>query len=149
MRKTEMLWFDDVSPLNEPVLAFPVIGRLSMRQFFILGLASVISYEVFMDTHSPASAISACIGALLAFARPNVGSTEWMMLSMMMFLAGGRRQAALWRKLRGTRSGASGNLGLASSLVAKEGTATALLRVLGSLRARRDGVHEKHRVSQA
>ncbi|MDE1863026.1 MAG: hypothetical protein KGI33_08950 [Thaumarchaeota archaeon] len=87
MRRTEMLWFEDVSAVNEPVLSFPVIGRISMRQFFILGIAGMASYGLFSATHGPASAVPISIGAFLALVKPKVGSTEWMIFSSVLFFA--------------------------------------------------------------
>ncbi|GEM_PF-3179707 len=87
MRETEMMWFEDVSPVNEPVLSFPVIGRLSMRQFVVLGTSLLASYAVFSSGHSPLAAIPACIGALLTFVRPSVGPAEWMAMAALLFVA--------------------------------------------------------------
>src|SRR5579864_3899637 len=90
MRRTEMLWFEDVSALNEPVLSFPVFGRISMKQFFILGITGMISYALFSITHGLVSAIPICFGAFLTFVKPKVGSSEWMIVSIILFLAGRR-----------------------------------------------------------
>lgn len=90
LRKTEMLWFEDVSALNEPVLSFPVFGRISMKQFFILGITGMISYALFSGTHGLVSAIPICFGAFLTFVKPKVGSSEWMIVSIILFLAGKR-----------------------------------------------------------
>ncbi len=90
MRKTEMLWFEDVSALNEPVLSFPVFGRISMKQFFILGITGMISYALFSITHGLVSAIPICFGAFLTFVKPKVGSSEWMIVSIILFLVGRR-----------------------------------------------------------
>lgn len=86
MRNSEMLWFEDVSAINEPVLSFPVFGRISMKQFFILGIAGMISYGLFSATHGLVSAIPIGIGAFLTVVKPKVGSTEWMFLSIVLFL---------------------------------------------------------------
>lgn len=86
MRRSEMLWFEDVSAINEPVLSFPIFGRISMRQFFILGVAGMISYGLFSATHGLLSATPISIGAFLTLVKPKVGSTEWMIYSIMKFL---------------------------------------------------------------
>lgn len=101
MRTSEMLWFDDVSPMNEPVLFFPVIGRISMRQFAMLGTSALASYWAFSAGHSPLAAIPACIGAVLALVRPRAGSAEWMAFSALLFIA---------RKLGSWRPGGAGRL---------------------------------------
>lgn len=90
MRNSEMLWFEDVSAINEPVLSFPVFGRISMKQFFILGIAGIISYGLFSATHGLESAIPISIGAFLTVVKPKIGSTEWMFLSIILFLFGRR-----------------------------------------------------------
>lgn len=87
MRTTEMLWFEDISALNEPVLFFPVIGRISMKQFAILGVSGFATYSIFSGTHSPASAVPFCAGALLSLLRPAVGTPEWMAYSSLRFFA--------------------------------------------------------------
>ncbi len=90
-----MLWFDDVSAINEPVLSFPIFGRISMRQFFILGVTGMISYGLFSATHGIPSAAPIGIGAFLTLVKPKVGSTEWMIFSIMKFLL----VKCLWRGL--------------------------------------------------
>ncbi|MGI0101929.1 MAG: hypothetical protein ACREA7_04960, partial [Nitrosotalea sp.] len=90
MRKTEMLWFEDVSALNEPVLTFPVFGRISMKQFFILGITGMISYALFLGTHGLVSAIPICFGAFLTLVKPKVCSSEEMIVSGILFLVGRR-----------------------------------------------------------
>ncbi|MDE1767048.1 MAG: hypothetical protein KGI27_12380 [Thaumarchaeota archaeon] len=90
MRKTEMLWFEDVSALNEPVLSFPVFGRISMKQFFILGMTGMISYALFSGTHGLVSAIPICFGAFLTLVKPRVGSSEEMIVSGILFFIGRR-----------------------------------------------------------
>lgn len=92
MNRGDLLWFEDVSAINEPVLSFPVLGRISMKQFFILGLAGMISYGIFSATHGPDSAIPVCIGALVALVRPKVCTAEYMALSALSFIF---RQAGL------------------------------------------------------
>jgi len=88
MQHIDILWFDDVSALNEPVLSFPVIGRISMRQFFILGVAAIISYGLFSSYQTIFSVIPAGIGALVALTKPKVTSSEQMLLSMVLFFMG-------------------------------------------------------------
>ena len=119
MRNLEILWFEDVSALNEPVLSFPVIGRISMRQFFILGLASMISYLIFSSSHSIFAVIPEGIGAFLALTKPKVTSSEQMVISMVLFFmgrhygTGNKKKKAKSKKL----SSSSKKLGLACSLI--------------------------------
>lgn len=95
-----MLWFEDVSALNEPVLSFPVLGRISMKQFFILGVTGMASYAMFLDTHNFFSLLPVCVGALLAFVKPKVGTSEETVVSLFLFLA---RRYARQGKDSGTR----------------------------------------------
>ncbi|MHB8603422.1 MAG: hypothetical protein ACYC9R_12385 [Nitrosotalea sp.] len=119
MRNLEILWFEDVSALNEPVLSFPIIGRISMRQFFILGLASMISYLIFSSSHSIFAVIPEGIGAFLALTKPKVTSSEQMVISMVLFFmgrhygTGNKKKKAKSKKL----SSSSKKLGLACSLI--------------------------------
>ncbi|SMH72635.1 hypothetical protein [Candidatus Nitrosotalea okcheonensis] len=119
MRNLEILWFEDVSALNEPVLSFPIIGRISMRQFFILGLASMISYLIFSSSHSIFAVIPEGIGAFLALTKPKVTSSEQMVISMVLFFmgrhydTGNKKKKAKSKKL----SSSSKKLGLADSLI--------------------------------
>lgn len=82
-----MLWFEDISAINEPVLLFPVIGRISMKQFAILGAAGFATYSLFSGTHAVSSAAPLCAGALLALYRPAAGTPEWMIFSALRFFA--------------------------------------------------------------
>lgn len=120
MRNLEILWFEDVSPLNEPVLSFPIIGRISMRQFFILGLASMISYLIFSSSHSIFAVIPESIGAFLALTKPKVTSSEQMVISMILFFMG-RHYSTGNKKKQKTKSKklsySSKKLGLADSLI--------------------------------
>ena len=119
MRNLEILWFEDVSALNEPVLSFPIIGRISMRQFFILGLASMISYLIFSSSHSIFAVIPEGIGAFLALTKPKVTSSEQMVISVVLFFmgrhygTGNKKKKAKSKKL----SSSSKKLGLACSLI--------------------------------
>jgi len=119
LRNLEILWFEDVSALNEPVLSFPIIGRISMRQFFILGLASMISYLIFSSSHGIIAVIPEGIGAFLALTKPKVTSSEQMVISMVLFFmgrhygTGNKKKKAKSKKL----SSSSKKLGLAYSLI--------------------------------
>ena len=122
MRKTEMLWFEEISALNEPVLSFPVFGRISMRQFFILGVAAMISYEIFTSTHGLVAAAPICIGAFLTLVKPKVGSSEWMSVCVILFLAGrGNIRQKTEHKIKRSKSpsASSKKLGLPDMLFAK------------------------------
>jgi hypothetical protein len=121
MRKTEMLWFEDVSALNEPVLSFPVFGRISMKQFFILGITGMISYGLFSITHGLVSAIPICFGAFLTFVKPKVGSSEWMIVSIILFLVGRRSAQKTQPRVKKPKSKrlvtSSKKLGLSDSFI--------------------------------
>ncbi len=39
----EVLWFEDIEPLRQPVFDFPLLGRISMKQMGIVGSALMIA----------------------------------------------------------------------------------------------------------
>lgn len=90
-----------------------------MRQFFILGLASMISYLIFSSSHSIFAVIPEGIGAFLALTKPKVTSSEQMVISMVLFFmgrhygTGNKKKKAKSKKL----SSSSKKLGLACSLI--------------------------------
>ena len=91
-----------------------------MRQFFILGLASMMSYLIFSSSHSIFAVIPEGIGAFLALTKPKVTSSEQMVISMVLFFmgrhygTGNKKKKAKGKKL----SSSSKKLGLAVSLIA-------------------------------
>ncbi|MDE1838747.1 MAG: hypothetical protein KGH87_02390 [Thaumarchaeota archaeon] len=121
MKHIEVLWFDDVSALNEPVLSFPVIGRISMRQFFILGVAAMVSYGLFSSYQTIFSIIPAGFGAFLALTKPKVTSSEQMLLSTILFFMGKRSSTKTGAAKKPTKknkiSTSSKKLGFADALV--------------------------------
>lgn len=90
-----------------------------MRQFFILGLASMMSYLIFSSSHSIFAVIPEGIGAFLALTKPKVTSSEQMVISMVLFFmgrhygTGNKKKKAKSKKL----SSSSKKLGLAGSLI--------------------------------
>lgn len=39
----EVLWFEDIEPLRQPVFDFPLLGRISMKQMGVIGSAMIIA----------------------------------------------------------------------------------------------------------
>lgn len=85
MRPREVLWFEDVSPFNEPVFSFPFVGRLSMRQLAILGVGFMVSYPLFQSTGDVLSVVPALVTAFFALKKQNVLPTESLLFSVLMF----------------------------------------------------------------
>lgn len=85
MRPREVLWFEDVSPFNEPVFSFPFVGRLSMRQLAVLGVGSMVSYPLFQSTGDVLSVVPALVTAFFALKKQNVLPTESLLFSVLMF----------------------------------------------------------------
>ena len=85
MRPHEVLWFEDVSPFNEPVFSFPFVGRLSMRQLAILGIGFMISYALFQSTGEVLSIIPGLVTAFFALKKQHVLPTESLLFSVLMF----------------------------------------------------------------
>lgn len=117
----DIIWFDDVSPLNEPVLSFPILGKVSMRQFFILGVTAMISYMVFTSLQTYFALIPAFLGIGFAMTKPKVTSSERMALSMIMFALGNRTYTVRKIKKPKTKSTkvktSSKKMGLAETLI--------------------------------
>lgn len=85
LKSIELLWFEAISPFNESVFSFPMIGKLSMRQMLILGVGAVISWSLYQSTGDFMSAIPAVIGAVFALKKQKVLPLESMLLSVLMF----------------------------------------------------------------
>lgn len=85
MKPREVLWFEDVSPFNEPVFSFPFIGRLSMRQLAVLGVGFIVSYALFQSTGDVLSVVPALVTAFFALKKQNVLPTESLLFSVLMF----------------------------------------------------------------
>jgi hypothetical protein len=85
LRPHEVLWFEDVSPFNEPVFSFPFVGRLSMRQLAVLGVGFMISYGLFQSTGEVPSIIPGLAAAFFALKKQNVLPTESLLFSVLMF----------------------------------------------------------------
>ena len=116
MRNLEIFWFEDVNALNEPVLFFPLVGRISMRQFFILGIAAIFSYLIFLNTHNILSIIPLGIGAFLAFTKPKVATTEQMIVCFILFLI--RKYCCNNKRTKSTKfPNSSKKINLADSLI--------------------------------
>lgn len=85
LRPREVLWFEDVSPFNEPVFSFPFVGRLSMRQLAVLGVGFIVSYALFQSTGDVLSVVPALVTAFFALKKQNVLPTELLLFSVLMF----------------------------------------------------------------
>ncbi len=42
----KILWFDDIEVWNQPVFDLPLIGRVSIRQMCIIGLALILTFSI-------------------------------------------------------------------------------------------------------
>ena len=103
LRSREVLWFEDVSPFNEPVFSFPFIGRLSMRQLAVLGVGFMISYALFQSTGDVLSVVPGLVTAFFALKKQNVLPTESLLFSVLMFyIRGGSTSVETkrtWKKI--------------------------------------------------
>lgn len=104
MKPREVLWFEDVSPFNEPVFSFPFVGRLSMRQLAILGVGFVISYALFQSTGDVLSVVPALITGFFALKKQNVLPTESLLFSVILFYIRGSSTTTIekrkaWKKI--------------------------------------------------
>ncbi|MEW6043439.1 MAG: hypothetical protein AB1608_04180 [Thermoproteota archaeon] len=85
MKSIELLWFEDVNPFNEAVFAFPIIGKLSMRQMLILGLGIMISWSIYQATANYASLIPMLVSCYLTFKKQKIRSTESHIFAILCF----------------------------------------------------------------
>jgi hypothetical protein len=85
MKSIELLWFEDVNPFNEAVFAFPIIGKLSMRQMLILGLGIMASWGIYQSTDNYASLIPLLACCYLTFKKQKIRSTESHIFAILCF----------------------------------------------------------------
>jgi len=87
LRSIELLWFDDVSPFNESVFEFPVVGKLSMRQMLMLGLGMMLSWGIYQSTASYAALIPALVAAYVSLKKHKVMTIESQLFAILIFYA--------------------------------------------------------------
>lgn len=85
MSPREVLWFEDVSPFNEPVFAFPVVGRLSMRQLAIIGIGFLVSYPWFQATGDIIAVAPSLVCMVFALKKQHVVPLEYLLFSVLLF----------------------------------------------------------------
>ncbi|MEM4378192.1 MAG: hypothetical protein QXX85_04310 [Candidatus Nitrosotenuis sp.] len=85
MKSIELLWFEDVNPFNEAVFAFPIVGKLSMRQMLVLGLGIITSWGIYQSTANYASLVPMFGCCYLAFKKQKVQSTESYIFAVLCF----------------------------------------------------------------
>lgn len=85
MKPIELLWFEDVNPFNEPVFAFPAVGRLSMRQMLMLGVGTFISWILYQSTSNYTSFSIVILMSYLALKKHKVQSPESQLFSIFLF----------------------------------------------------------------
>lgn len=91
VKQIELLYFEDLSPFQEAVFAFPIMGKISMRQMTIIGLVSTISWMVYQSSESYLSAIPLLIGGYIGLKKFNVKPPEVQMASIIRFIMFGNR----------------------------------------------------------
>ncbi len=102
MKPIDLLYFEDVSPFHEAVFAFPIIGKLSMRQMSIIGFSAVVSWVIYQNSENLFSMIPLCIGSYLGLKKFNVKPPESQLVSIIKFVIGKKklRKPRLQTKLR-------------------------------------------------
>lgn len=85
MKSIELLWFEDVNPFNESVFAFPIVGKLSMRQMLILGLGIMFSWSLYQSTANYGSLIPMLACCYLTFKKQKIRSTESHIFAILLF----------------------------------------------------------------
>lgn len=85
MKQIELLYFEDISPFHEAVFAFPIIGKLSMRQMAMIGTSAVISWGIYQNSGNLLSMIPLVIGGYLGLRKFNVKPFESQLVAMIRF----------------------------------------------------------------
>lgn len=85
MKQIDLLYFEDVSPFHEAVFAFPIIGKLSMRQMAMIGLSAVVSWSIYQNSGDLFSMIPLAIGVYLGLKKFNVKPFESQLVAMIRF----------------------------------------------------------------
>jgi hypothetical protein len=85
MKSIELLWFEDVNPFNEAVFAFPLVGKLSMKQMLVLGLGIIVSWGIYQSTANYVSLAPLFGCCYLAFKKQKVQSTESQIIAILYF----------------------------------------------------------------
>ena len=92
MKARDVLYFDDISPFNEEVFGFPVLGKISLRQIGLIGFGAMVSWIIYTSTQSLAGLAPLGFFAFLAIRKYHVISTESQMVGIMKFLFGSKKQ---------------------------------------------------------
>jgi hypothetical protein len=100
MKPIDLLYFEDVSPFHEAVFAFPIIGKLSMRQMTIIGFSAVVSWAMYQTSENLFSMIPLCIGAYLGLKKFNVKPPESQLVSVIKFAMGKKKSRKPQQQLR-------------------------------------------------
>lgn len=82
MKPIDLLYFEDLSPFHEAVFAFPIIGRLSMRQMLIIGFSATASWAIYQGTANPLAMAILCLGSYVGLKKFNVMPIESQLVSI-------------------------------------------------------------------
>ncbi len=86
MKQIELLYFEDLSPLHEAVFAFPIIGKLSMRQMAIVGFSAIITWSAYQTFENPLAITALVVGSYFGFKKFHVKPPEMQLISIIIFM---------------------------------------------------------------
>lgn len=111
MKQIELLYFEDLSPFQEAVFAFPILGKISMRQMSIIGFSAMISWIGYQTSENLLSIIPLIIGAYLGLKKFNVKPPEAQFISVIKFMLFKKMQKSIQKRYR-LQKGSSQRLGI-------------------------------------
>ena len=76
----DLLWFENISPHNEPLFPLLGFGMLSIKQLGILGSGIMLAWGIWQKTGDYLAIIPAVIVLILTFKKENVIPIEIKML---------------------------------------------------------------------
>jgi hypothetical protein len=86
VKPVDLLYFEEMNPFHEAVFAFPLIGKLSMRQMSIIGFSAAISWIIYQGSGNPLAIIPLCFGGYVGIKKFNVRPLEFQLISILKFL---------------------------------------------------------------
>jgi hypothetical protein len=111
VKPIDLLYFEDVSPFHEAIFAFPIIGKMSMRQMSIIGFSAILSWVIYQGTGNMLSMIPICLGAYVGLKKFNVMPMEYQIISVVKFALFGSRNVRKTPKMTKIAKQSSKKLG--------------------------------------
>ena len=84
----DLLWFENISPHNEPLFPLLGFGMLSIKQLGILGAGIMLAWGIWQKTGDYLAIIPAVIVLILTFKKENVIPIEIKIIKIFLFYIG-------------------------------------------------------------